>query len=156
MHLIVLLTFTLLISSSCICFGGWFGPDNFEECVLENMKGQDKFLISMARKNCEKQFPYEKELNLDEENIKVSWSNEGGYLSLAIEKRSNVYILTRVDALFSKKKFADINNESDYSLLKTFVFSPDPKVAGTAVDADDAESYKTMIVKKAWGIMKKQ
>jgi hypothetical protein len=35
----------------------WFGPDNYEECVLEKMKGQNKAMIQTARKACERQFP---------------------------------------------------------------------------------------------------
>lgn len=155
-RLIISITLLFFMSSPCVCFGGWFGPKNFEECVLENMKSQDKSLIGMARKTCEKQFPYEKELDLDKENIKISWNNEGGYLGITIEARSADYILTRIDALFSKKNKTEIHDSSDYTLLKTFIFSPEPDIAGAVDEVNDAEIYKAMVVKKAWGIMKKQ
>lgn len=147
-----ILTISILIP--CLGFSGWFGANNFEECVLEKMKGQNKSLINFARKACENKFPYEKEIDLDKENIKISWSNEGGYLSITVKKRSDNYILTRIDAIFSKKDWTEINGRSDYNLSKTFTFSPDPNIAGAIVEVHDPESYKTMAVEKSWGIMK--
>ena len=154
-RLIVSIILTILICTPCLGFSGWFGPKNFEECVLEKMKDQNKSLIDFASRACEKEFPYEKEIDIDKENIKISWSNEGGYLSIAIETRSDNYILTRIDAIFSKKNRTEIHGRSDYNLLETFTFSHDPDIAGAAVEVNDSESYKTMAVVKSWGIIKK-
>ena len=155
-RLIISLILIALIYTPCESFGGWFGPSNFEECVLEKMKDQNKSLIGFARKACEKEFPYEKEINLDQENIKISWNNEGGYLGITIVTRSENYILTRIDAIFSKKNRTEIHDRSDYSLLETLIFSPNPDIAGAIFEVKDSESYKAMAVEKAWGILKKR
>lgn len=39
------------------CIAGFFGPDNFEECVLKEMKGQDKSMSGVAMKLCRERFP---------------------------------------------------------------------------------------------------
>jgi hypothetical protein len=40
------------------CVGGWFGPSNYEECILKNMKGvtSDKAVLEI-RKACRAKFP---------------------------------------------------------------------------------------------------
>lgn len=43
-----------------------FGPKNFEECVLDKMKGQSPNMIGIARAACYKQFPSERLLTEDE------------------------------------------------------------------------------------------
>lgn len=53
-HFCVLL---LLLFCSTSAQSGWLGPDNYEECVLEKMKGQDRSMRSTAQKACRKKFP---------------------------------------------------------------------------------------------------
>ncbi len=48
-----------------LALGGWFGPGNYEGCVLEKMKGHESRMMSYAREACEKEFPYEKDLARD-------------------------------------------------------------------------------------------
>ena len=52
------ITIALLLWSSCVssALAGIFGPSNFEECVLEKMKGQAPNLMYMARAACVKAF----------------------------------------------------------------------------------------------------
>lgn len=47
---------------------GMFGPDNYEECVLEKMKGQEKHMLPTARGACTKKFPPEESKNKPESN----------------------------------------------------------------------------------------
>jgi hypothetical protein len=36
---------------------GWFGSGNYEECVLEKMKGQLPYMVKTARDACRLKFP---------------------------------------------------------------------------------------------------
>jgi hypothetical protein len=36
---------------------GWFGPSNYEECVLEKMKGQSRYMFNAAMRACDDKFP---------------------------------------------------------------------------------------------------
>jgi hypothetical protein len=48
----------LLIWMPIPAMGGWFGPSNYEECILKNMKGvtSDKAVLEI-RKACRAKFP---------------------------------------------------------------------------------------------------
>lgn len=55
-----IIKFTFLfpfIFFSCNVFAGLFGPTNYEECVLDKMKGQDRWMLSTAREACYIKFP---------------------------------------------------------------------------------------------------
>jgi hypothetical protein len=38
-------------------YSGWFGPDNYDDCVLEKMKGQAMKMIHTAHDACWPKFP---------------------------------------------------------------------------------------------------
>src|SRR3989344_2744502 len=54
--------FALFILTPLDVRAGWFGPDNYDECILEKMKDQPRNMMPYARDACEKKFPYEKPL----------------------------------------------------------------------------------------------
>ena len=57
---------------------GWFSYDNYEDCMLDRMKGQDRSMYSTADKACKKEFKIEFEVLQ-----KVDWEfsrNEVGVL----------------------------------------------------------------------------
>ena len=41
---------------------GFFGADNYEECMLDKMKGQERHMKSLAKKACEIKFPKEEDI----------------------------------------------------------------------------------------------
>lgn len=47
---------------------GWFGPSDYDECVLEKMKGQSKSVLPHARKYCKSKFQNtsDKKISVDE------------------------------------------------------------------------------------------
>lgn len=52
---------TLLIVAGLMislpAYAGWFGPSNYEECVLNKMKGQKADIEDTARDACRIKFP---------------------------------------------------------------------------------------------------
>ncbi len=152
---------------------GWFGPDNYEECVLERMKGQDKAMIQIARKACEKKFPFEKVLDYNyRNNIEISWFRDDSNLYLEINENHGEYNLTRCNAAFtilSGKIDDELTDDliddwlnsppgSDFPINKnakkfTFVFSNGKTLA--SVPANDTKQYDGMYIIKLWGSMRK-
>lgn len=130
----------------------WFGPDNYEDCLLEKMQGQNKAMLNTARKACEKQFPYEKKLDAYWDDIEIAWGAHGSTLSLAIQKNFGDYTVTRYKAEFSQKS-CDEATISDYTLTKTFVFLGGENTASVSVN--DAEQYKCIRTDTVWGRLRK-
>ena len=47
---------------------GWFGPKNYQECVLERMVGKKQYMLETAEKACDLEFP------CPDENHKAEYS----------------------------------------------------------------------------------
>lgn len=85
-----------------ITFAGFLGPSNFEECVLEKMKGQSPSLIHIAKAACTKAFPKKPvETVINNDRIKYEWCRSD-YESEAvcIRKRPDNLEITKIEALF--------------------------------------------------------
>ena len=149
-HILFLLFY--IISSQSIA--GWFGPDNYEECVLEKMKGQNVLMIVIVRAACEKMFPYEKKLQNYKKNIEIGWLSEWPRISLSIKKNYGNYTITRYEASFSTKSCDETENDSDYTLTKSFVFSDNKKPASISLDND--VKYQCMRTNTIWGKWRKR
>lgn len=132
-------------------WANFFGPDNYEECVLEKMKGQNKGMIYTARKACEKKFPYEKTLEYYKEKIEIHWYSDTSSLNITIKENYGDYKITRYKAKFSEKKCKDIKLASDYTLEKTFKFKSSLKSSSIALK--NASQYQCMSTEKMWGII---
>ncbi|MGD9670758.1 MAG: hypothetical protein AB7U75_17220 [Hyphomicrobiaceae bacterium] len=89
---------------------GLFGPGNYEECVLENMKGQQQFMLETVRQACRKRFPEKRsepeepsETTLPAEYIKHTWCKSGRESqSVCLGEVSESYKITRVIGRFFK------------------------------------------------------
>ena len=149
----ILTTLALIL---CISFGvqaGWFGPSNYEECILIKMKGQDRSMFRFAEDACEQEFPHEKELFEYLDKIDYSWQNNGNDIYLKIKKNLGKYRITKYKASFSKKSCDNIKVTSDYSVTKTFLFNKYIKISPVSVE--NANEYKCMRTIKIWGMRKK-
>lgn len=125
---------------------GLFGPNNFPDCVLEKMKGQDRSLLGTARSACRRQFPEETPLvqGVDYRvgQIVSSWCDtEDDSVVICLDKNESSYKITKavltlndascgetfgnnvqVDALpatFGKKYKAHIENARTYKCMYT-------------------------------------
>lgn len=97
-------TIGLLLWALCVpsAFAGIFGPSNFEECVLEKMKGQAPNLLYMARAACLKAFPPEPlEVVISHDRIKYTWcKSEYDSVAVCIEKVPTNVKITKVEGVF--------------------------------------------------------
>ncbi|TKB08404.1 hypothetical protein [Desulforhopalus sp. IMCC35007] len=54
-----------VLSVPCSSVAGWFGPDNYEDCILENSKGVDSDVAARLVHNaCRKKFPTDEEIRM--------------------------------------------------------------------------------------------
>jgi hypothetical protein len=93
--------FWLLVAASPANAWEIFGPSNYEECVVEKMKGQDKSMVWRVEEACEIKFPFERETGLrDGENFKWNWElRPNGKVALLIAKNDTVWSITRAKLL---------------------------------------------------------
>lgn len=143
----------LLIFLSCGASADWFGPDNYEECVLDKMKGQPKEMMWTAQTACEKKFPFEKELYGYSDDLEINWVTSGSTIYLVIEENYGEYTVTRYEAKFSTKQCSELTSAADFSLTEVFRF---PKGEHRSyVTASDSEQYKCMRTETIWGRYRK-
>lgn len=149
--IIVVLFFVVFSSSS---HANWFGPDNFEECVLDKMKGQNKSMIYTARKACEIKFPYEKKLESHKGEIEVSWGTNAVGVVLTIEKNISKYRITRYKARFSEKMCNDFIDPFIPVDEVDFTFSEGELTSKYYFDEYGKKEYLCMDGIDMWGILK--
>ena len=115
---------------------------NYEECLLESMKGQLAGMFSYAKKACEIKHPFEKELkygtHFDNKNLNIVWEGGSQLIKLTVEPNTTDNRVTRAIFKFSKVNCDSVKDE-DYTLVKEFDFGRYGKSANARVPA--ASSY---------------
>ncbi|MCP4021011.1 MAG: hypothetical protein GY729_04140, partial [Desulfobacteraceae bacterium] len=134
---------------------GWLSkPKNFEECVLEKMKGQDKSMRPFAIKACRKLFPEEKKItaDFDLQNIEFIWSAASpSQIELTIKENNSEYRISKCEVFFSLKKCSDIKSFDDYVIKKTFIFKDGEE--RSSLEIKDAHQYSCMKRLLVWGFL---
>jgi hypothetical protein len=81
---------------------GFFGPKNFDECVLKRMKGQNDKMLGHARAACLKEFPSPRRLVRGDE-VEHQWCETSrDSIFVCVELKRDVKI-TEVFGAFSKE-----------------------------------------------------
>jgi hypothetical protein len=152
-------------------FAGWlFGPDNYDDCVLEKMKGQDSSMRGHAMRACRELFPIEpveKEI-LIWSKIKIAWEQKqnGATIEIRIEENLSNYNISKIRATFSTQKCDEENLE--YKFTEDFIFRDEnPSKLKKLFASENAEwkttsyvenrgyqSYKCMRITNIWGYKK--
>jgi hypothetical protein len=148
MRVTILLGIVILLLTF-IVRGNFFGPDNYGECVLDKMKGQNEEMIFTANQLCEKKFPYEKALGNYTDEIEISWYTDQNSLNLSIIENYGEYEITRYKASFSEKKCEDVKSPDDYTLEATFKFKKGTKSA--SISLKNSNKYQCMRTERMWG-----
>ena len=86
--------------SSATVHAQWFGPKNFEDCVLDKMKGQQPNMVGIARAACLKLFP--QEVLLTEEYAKSTWCETNADSIGVCVTLKDGYKITRAESVFSR------------------------------------------------------
>jgi hypothetical protein len=88
-------------------FGGVFGSSNYDECVLEKMKGQTIQMRQNAENACEIAFPTERVIDTN------LFSADRADITFSLEKTTNQLI------------DVNVKNESNYKITKIRVLTKD-------------------------------
>lgn len=82
-----------------VAFAGIFESSNYEECVLDKMKGQALGLMGMASAACLKAFP--REVVIDQSRVKFTWcKSEYNSAAVCIDQMPTNVKITRVEGFF--------------------------------------------------------
>lgn len=114
MKYILLIVFSV---TSINAIAGIFGASNYEECVLEKMKGQDRWMLGTARDACFKKFPPEPtEQVIYIENENFSWEQTTPRTILVtVSKAPKDTKLLKADAIFMTADCGDKQKSSGFS-----------------------------------------
>lgn len=82
---------------------GWFSYDNYEDCMLGKMKGQDRSMWATADKACKKQFDIGEEITYLSDKMKRNWGYDRGQLTIEILDNNTEYVPTRGEFSLSEK-----------------------------------------------------
>jgi hypothetical protein len=101
LFLLVPVAFVVLLFGSSFAQAGWFGPSNYDECVLERMKGQAPNLISTARSACIQAFPQERVLvegtDYKKGQLKHTWCDTSqNSITICIDENNTNYKFTKL------------------------------------------------------------
>jgi len=98
----------------------FFGPKNYEECMLEKMKGQAPNMASIASRACLQSFP--REILLSDPVVTSTWCDGSDDTISACATVKPDYKVTRAEAIFTRAKCD--SPESNF-------FQPDVEVSTT-------------------------
>jgi hypothetical protein len=106
---------------------GLFGPSNFEECVLDRMKGQDKSMMWVARDACTKAFPDKPtERYLDHTKIKDEWCESTRTKQvICIKDKPKNFKITKIEADFYTDACGNIQNKTPVTVTAEKSFFSD-------------------------------
>ena len=105
---------SILFFASVNVSAGIFGASNYEECVLDKMKGQVSQLMFTAQNACRQAFPLPpQEIRLDSEKIKYSWcKTEAKEITYCLEQVPKNIKVTKIEAILFKQKCEDIQTDA--------------------------------------------
>ena len=150
---------------------GWFDPSNYEECVLENMKGQGRYMFPTAREACLLKFPdpeakpTKQEVVLKNRFIHFNWCVwDETNKEICILDQPDRYTITKVIASFSAKEpcikiqgFFDwskrapvLEGENYFAQFDPPAGPPTPAKPGSGNSIEDEKNWITITGEKAY------
>jgi hypothetical protein len=108
----VFMSLLMMFGCSLPAVAGLFGPSNYEECVLENMKGiQSNTAAGAVMQACRKKFPQKIESNTAGGNPRIDlW--DGGYGPM---------LLNKVDLISRNGNSVTVTNKNTFALAGIYV-----------------------------------
>jgi hypothetical protein len=89
-HTSSLLLVAVVLMTPLAANAGWFGPNNYEECMLDKMKGQTDSMYLTARTACAKLFKLEQEM-LSTRGVVKAWDYESGSVTITVDEKDTDY-----------------------------------------------------------------
>ena len=129
---------------------------NYDECVVNDMKGQDRTMRRYVTRSCERKFETRiyKSDSYSVPPIILTWRSESGEIIVAIKKNNSDYELTRAILTFSDVPCAQ-SKENNYKIISEANFSNwipmQPPKKETSVKLNNANSYSCMRTLELYG-----
>lgn len=149
LFVITAVTIVLVLLDVHSAQAGLFGPSNFDECVLDKMKGQSPNMLATARSACYEKFPQEFRLNegthYKKGQLKHSWcATTDSSITICIDENKTKYKFTKViikpskepcenravdeeieveSSMFSSKYVANVSNAREMKCVFTEFWS---------------------------------
>lgn len=126
-------------------FAGWFGYANYDDCMLDKMKGQIAAMYRSANKECARQFKVEQKVSSADTHFVVQPTTDG--VTVTEDKNTSEFIITRVELEFhfSKDCFMAQSQEMSHSVTVTMK-------GGKGSLTSYIHKAKCIEVSQAWGI----
>lgn len=151
MFSIVAIIVVIFVSGASSVQAAWLGPDNFDECVLEKMKGQQPNMIGVARSACRVQFPEEilltEGIHYRKGQIRYSWCDTSqNNITICIDENSTNYKVTKLVIKLTKEPCDSTNVQIDNEI------EAKPPMFGSkyVVGVPDARAFKCLFI-DIWG-----
>lgn len=128
----------------------FWDADNFDECVLNKMKGQNEKMLGHARGACRRLFPKEVDITSHLELAKPKWSTTANRISVEVPNYFAEIMNTRFAALLTK---GDCDAESfpkPEAISVEFKFSN--KEGKSSLSLRNANEYNCFVPIGLWGI----
>lgn len=136
----VLATF-LIAASAPPAHAQFFGPKNFEDCVLTKMKGQPPNMVQIARAACLREFPAERLLSSEE--AEATWCATTDESISACLKLKPGFKVTKARANFSRTPCESVNLTDNMFSDDQLVDAKIPLFGSTfKFETKDAGQYK--------------
>lgn len=146
-------TFFLLVLIIFLFCNSCSGPNSYEECVVEGMKGQDKSVMPYVQDVCEKKFPYLKNITyFYSDYLDLFYMIDPENISLVIEENKGSYKISQISVGFYKKTCELVKSNSSPEAIADFVFKDD---SISQVQIDDALDYKCFKITAIFGYRNK-
>lgn len=93
----------------------FFGPSNYDECVAENMRGQERIMLNTVRRVCQRDFETKVGSNLE---LNFAWYHNSKGMEIQIIRNKSDFEVTRAVFLFSTKACEDWkgNDGTEYKI----------------------------------------
>lgn len=135
----------------------WFGgPSNYNECMVEGMKGQDRSMSRQVHLACERKFEVELRDALLA-SIDISWNTTQSSLIYSVTKNDTDYAITRIIAAFSEspcdkpqREFKDLYEFN----FQGWIPGADPKTE-KEIEVSGAGRYRCSMKQRVFGIRKR-
>jgi len=141
---------TLLVFSILL---GCAGPESYEECVIEKMKGQDSSMRTMVNYACEKEFPFKRNLllsNINDIDYEFDCNDIG--VQFKIKENRSMFKIIYIQAGFYEKECSKIINEEKYDKILDFAIKDG--IVGRTVQ-ENMCNYKCIKILSLHGMLDK-
>jgi hypothetical protein len=130
-------SFLVLCFLTTNAFAALFGPSNYDECILDKMKGQSSSLLTQAKNACEISFPIEKLLDTNMWSVqeqKLFHGHDNGSADITYKYKATTNELLDIEVKNnSKYKVTKINVITKSTCDKKYTMLDDVEVAAPII-----------------------